>query len=118
MLGILKGALATITKRWKAFVGILLATLVAVVLALLLRRFSFVRLPAALAATSVFLILLLWLFPKWQVRSVPSLEAKDRFDRENEARKTLSQILGGLVLLIGFYFTWQNLKATQESLNG
>ena len=50
------------------------------------------------------------------MRSIVGLDSKDCFDRENEARKMLSQILGGLVLLIGFYFTWQNLGATQENL--
>lgn len=68
----------------------------------------------ALVPIAVFLAVLLWFFPKWQVRSIHGLDSKDRFDRENEARKTLSQILGGLILLIGFYFTWQNLLATKE----
>jgi hypothetical protein len=76
---------------------------------------SYVSTSALLVAVGILLILLLWLFPKWQVRSIVGLDSKDRFDRENEARKTLSQIVGGLVLLIGFYFTWQNLIATQEN---
>jgi len=79
------------------------------------------RIPREAIAVGAFLlallILLLWLFPKWQVRSIANTELKpeERFDRENEARKTLSQILGGLALLIGFYFTWQNLQFTRES---
>ena len=44
------------------------------------------------------------------------LDAKERFDCVNEARKTLAQILGGAVLLAGFFGTWQNIKVAQKSL--
>jgi uncharacterized protein YjbI with pentapeptide repeats len=47
---------------------------------------------------------------------VKRLNAKERFDRVNEARKTLATILGGIVLLAGFFGTWQNIKVAQESL--
>lgn len=83
----------------------------------LLRKLPRLPIPAAAVAMGVFFTLLLCLFPKWQVRSIVALDSKARFDRENEARKTLSQILGGLILLVGFYFTWQNLKTTPESLD-
>jgi uncharacterized protein YjbI with pentapeptide repeats len=127
MLAMLKRAFSAIAKHWKVLALILGAILLALVITAWrlpspLRKFLKWPFPThpvtgvLLVATSVFLILLLWLFPKWQVRSVAGLEPKDRFDRENEARKTLSQILGGLVLLIGFYFTWQNLGTTQENL--
>lgn len=53
------------------------------------------------------LALAIWKVPQWQVGGVKDLESKERFDRENEARKTLATILGGLVLLLG---TWQNLN--------
>src|SRR5580704_512746 len=43
------------------------------------------------------------------------VNSEERFDRENEARKTASQIVGGLVLLIGLYFTWQSLALTRQS---
>jgi hypothetical protein len=129
MLEMLKRSLVAIAERWEVLIGFLSSTLVAIAIALLLHRFPALRLPTALAATSLILILLLWLFPKWQVRSIANTDLKpeERFDRENEARKTFSQILGGLALLAGFYFTWQNLvdtrknqstteKATQENI--
>jgi hypothetical protein len=47
---------------------------------------------------------------------VQGLESKERFDRVNEARKTLATILGGIVLLAGFFGTWQNLKVAQEKV--
>ena len=60
------------------------------------------------------LFLMLWKVPKWQVARVNGLDSMQRFDRENEARKTLATILGGLVLLGGAYFTWRNIKLLQE----
>jgi len=75
-----------------------------------------IGLPSALIGISLFFIVLLWGLPKWQARSIIGLESKDRFDRENEARKTLSQILGGFVLIVGFYSTWQSITSSQENL--
>jgi uncharacterized protein YjbI with pentapeptide repeats len=62
------------------------------------------------------LLAILWKVPQWQVGRVKRLNAKERFDRVNEARKTLATILGGIVLLAGFFGTWQNIKVAQESL--
>jgi hypothetical protein len=62
-------------------------------------------------------ILVLWLVPKWQTaryRTRGHLTAQDLFGMENEARKTLSQLLGGIVLLIGLAFTWRQIGGTEE----
>jgi uncharacterized protein YjbI with pentapeptide repeats len=64
---------------------------------------------------AVFAFALLWKVPQWQVDKVGGLEPKERFDRVNEARKTLAQIIGGIAILAGFYSTVQNLKVAQES---
>jgi pentapeptide repeat protein len=64
----------------------------------------------------LFLLASLWKIPQWQVGDVRPLDAKERFDGVNEARKTLAQILGGAVLLAGLFGTWQNIKVAQESL--
>jgi uncharacterized protein YjbI with pentapeptide repeats len=56
-----------------------------------------------LAAVGLCLILLLWWAPRWQVAHSEGLTAENRFDRENEARKTLAQIIGGVFLLAGIY---------------
>ena len=40
--------------------------------------------------------------------------AKDRFNSENEARKTLATMLGAIMVLGGAYFTWRNIKLVQE----
>jgi uncharacterized protein YjbI with pentapeptide repeats len=60
--------------------------------------------------------LILWIVPAWQVAKLQGLDNKHLFDKENEARKTIAQILGGLALLIGIYFTWRRITATEKSL--
>jgi len=52
--------------------------------------------------------------PKWQVRNRGIDDDKDLFEAENEARRTLAQIIGGAVILFGLYFTWQTVKSTQQ----
>ena len=62
------------------------------------------------------IILGIWWIPKWQLASQRgSLEPKDYLTLENAARATIAQTIGGFVLLIGLYFTAQNLRATQEA---
>ena len=56
---------------------------------------------------------MLWRLPKWQVSGVQDL--KDRLDVENAARQTLAQIVGGVVLIAGLFFTWANLQIAQET---
>ena len=58
----------------------------------------------------------LWKVPQWQVARVEGLDSKERFDKRNEARKTLATILGGVAFLTGGYFTWRNFNLAQESL--
>lgn len=70
---------------------------------------------AAFLAIFSFILMGLWHIPRWQVRHIENLGAHDLFALENEARKTIAQVLGGLLLLISFYFTWANLKTTQDS---
>jgi uncharacterized protein YjbI with pentapeptide repeats len=64
---------------------------------------------ASLAAYS-----LLWRLPETQLRGATSLTEFQREQLILEARKTNAQIVGGVALLLGFYFTWRNLRATEE----
>jgi uncharacterized protein YjbI with pentapeptide repeats len=43
-----------------------------------------------------------------------SLQPKDLFELENEARKTLAQIVGGVVVIVGLVLTAANLWVTQQ----
>src|SRR5271165_2124086 len=69
----------------------------------------------ALLALAI-LLAILWKVPQWQVRHVKRLDAKERFDRVNEARKTLATILGGAAFLVGGFFTLQHLRVAQQNL--
>lgn len=66
---------------------------------------------------AVLVVGIIWKVPQWQAASwegQPGVEPKDLAKLENDARTTLIQGLGGLVLLIGLYFTLKNLQLTQD----
>ncbi len=58
------------------------------------------------------LVFLLIMIPKWQASKFT--DQKERFNNENEARKTLAQIIGGAAILIGLFFSWQTLRVDKE----
>ncbi|WP_181314357.1 pentapeptide repeat-containing protein [Phormidesmis priestleyi] len=62
-----------------------------------------------------------WILPQLRVASEKTLTPKERIELENATRSslaqsfgTLSQTVGGIVLVIGVYFTWRNLIATED----
>lgn len=73
----------------------------------------------------------LWKVPQWQAESqrkkiniedIEKLEPKDRIQLEkdfagieNNARTTLAQIIGGIIVLLGLYLTFQNVRVAQEN---
>lgn len=65
-------------------------------------------------------ILALWLLPPYQVRSarrrygITDISGSDLLKAENDRRSTLAQIIGGIVILLGLYFTGQSLKLQQD----
>jgi hypothetical protein len=65
---------------------------------------------------AVLALLAVWMLPKWCVRHLTSLSEKDRFECENESRKTIAQVIAGALLLAGLYFTAQTLRVNQETL--
>ncbi len=73
-------------------------------------------------AITIFIALLtslsvIWWGPKWQVARSQNLSSKNRFDRENEARKTLAQIVGGVFLLAGIYSSVQAFRLQTQSVD-
>jgi hypothetical protein len=82
------------------------------------RGFSVVGRPAVIAIFAACVILTLWWVPKEQVAPlrVAKVEPKEVFKAENDARVTLAQILGGFAVLIGLYFAWRNIAATNNNL--
>jgi hypothetical protein len=67
------------------------------------------------AAGTLLGILALWLVPKWQVARLKLMDPRDLFQQENEARKTLAQVIGGILVLAGLYYTNENIKITQNA---
>jgi len=62
-----------------------------------------------------------WILPQRRVASEETLTPKERIELENTTRSSLaqsfgvlSQTVGGIVLIIGLYFTWRNLTATED----
>jgi hypothetical protein len=62
-------------------------------------------------------MLAIWKVPQWQVGHSQRLSSKNRFDRENEARKTLAQIIAGIFLLAGLYSSIHTANLQTETLN-
>lgn len=62
------------------------------------------------------LVLFLWKVPEYQVahRFDGVWSQKIKFDSENEARKTLAQIVGGLFVLAGLYVGWRRLQTAES----
>lgn len=48
---------------------------------------------AGISAATVLVLPLLWKGPAWQVMHTPGTTTANRFDREDEGRKTLAQII-------------------------
>jgi Pentapeptide repeats (8 copies) len=69
-------------------------------------------LAVAIVGGCLLILALIWL-PKWQATR-PDLTTKERFEVENNARKTLAEIVGGAALLAGLYFTWSGLEVSRE----
>lgn len=74
-------------------------------------------LPAILTLICILILVLLWKAPQWQVNRSQGVTIENRFDRENEARKTLAQILGGFAVLVGLYFAANNFMLQTENLS-
>jgi len=64
----------------------------------------------------VLLVVLIWKLPQWYAsRHLTDSEVGLRI--ENDARKSILEVIGGGALLVGLAFTWQNLQHTQEATN-
>ncbi|MBA3644060.1 MAG: pentapeptide repeat-containing protein [Chloroflexia bacterium] len=80
---------------------------------------STMTLIGALVTLAIWVIYVFWKVPQWQAAtraSDPNLTPRDLFEIENAARGTLGQILGGVAVLTGLIFAWQQLGNTGETL--
>lgn len=60
------------------------------------------------------ILLSLWKLPVWQVARSKGLTDEKRFERENEARRTLAQIIAGVFLLAGLYSSVESFNLARE----
>ena len=58
-------------------------------------------------------IFMLWKLPKWQVSFSKNLPPETVLSLENEMRKTLAQIIGGIFLLAGIYSTLKTIQISE-----
>jgi hypothetical protein len=58
---------------------------------------------------------LLWRVPKWQVAKSGVTDAEKRFGMENDARKVLAEIFGGIFLILGLYGTVQTFRLSRDT---
>jgi uncharacterized protein YjbI with pentapeptide repeats len=62
------------------------------------------------------LYLFFWEIPNRQVADAkPDLKPKEFYELKNSIRQTFAQAVGGAVLLIGLFFTWRNIRATERA---
>lgn len=63
-----------------------------------------------LVAVIIVIILAIWKLPIYQIKDFKSIKESDKFNLENEARKTLVQIFGGIFFLGTLFFSWNSYK--------
>lgn len=74
-------------------------------------------LPAVAIIVPVWLLLLLWRLPKWQVesaRKAGAVDPKDRGDLEDTFRRTFAQVVAGIGAAGALYFTFQANEAAKD----
>src|SRR5262249_2502680 len=76
-----------------------------------------------LGAVAVLAVAAVVVVPRWQLRAASKRhgigtteEAQKWVELENELRRTLVQVLGGIVVLVGAYVTWQEFQTTKQNL--
>jgi hypothetical protein len=57
----------------------------------------------------------IWKVPQWYAASWTKLDLKDLAKLESDTRTMMVQAVGGVVLLVGLFFTWRNLRVTEQN---
>ena len=67
-------------------------------------------------AVCVLLLWALYVLPKWQIERVQGIRSDESFKLENEARRTIAQVIGGVAILAGLVFTFLQFQE-ERSIN-
>jgi hypothetical protein len=102
-----------VAKRFKWWWLLLLFILLTILI--LFRFIPSQRVAIGLLGIALIIFSVLWRGPRWQVAHLKKLKPEERFQQENEARKTLAQIIGGIVLIGGLYYTGESTRIAQKS---
>ncbi len=71
----------------------------------------------AIALSVLAVVFLAWKLPQWQLASRRMyLTAKEYLELQNSYRATIVQAFGGLILLVGIYFTLRRVAATERQV--
>ncbi len=116
-----RGKLALIQSFWETGrrACLALAALFAGAVALWVLAVVLTTLVAALVLSVISVVWILWKVPQYQVSSLAdTIPDPGRIkELENEHRKTLVQLLGGIVVLGGLFFTWEQLSASRQQVS-
>jgi hypothetical protein len=73
-------------------------------------------LPLVVGLGVLLLLFIFWKLPQWYAASWDELIAPtDIVKLESDTRATLVQAVDGLVVLVGLFFTWRNLRVTEQN---
>ena len=61
-------------------------------------------------------VLALWKIPELQLKQFSSTEI-EKIKLTNEHRRTIAQIIAGFAIIIGLFFTWKRIRATEEQVS-
>lgn len=57
----------------------------------------------------------LYLLPICQVQGLEGLTTAQRFAAENDARRTIARVIGGIFVVFGLFLTYRRITATERS---
>lgn len=67
---------------------------------------------SAVVLIAVAVVIAVWRVPKLQARPIDDI--KDRLTFEDNAGRTIAQILGGAFVIVGLYSSWRSLELNQQ----
>jgi hypothetical protein len=74
------------------------------------------RVVFVLAAIATFCLFFLLVVPKCYLANTEFLQPRERIELEDKLRGTWATILTGGILLVGLYFTWRRIAATERNV--
>jgi Pentapeptide repeats (8 copies) len=77
---------------------------------------GFLYLPLLVLLVVLLLTFVFWKLPQWYAASWDNLTDPTAVAKlESDTRATMVQAVGGLVLLVSLFFTWRNLRVTEQN---